>query len=134
MAFLVIITAFFIKPFLTDRTMTAQFKANKTAMEILADMLIQDDSQYIHISNTWISGLPKTKEYRLGNLAYNLIDKQNLRYIEKHQQTVFFCYRSRLMTGIGIAYTADGRNPKSRNGEMISIKKIENNWFYCELD
>jgi len=125
-----------MKHFSLGRTMTKQFKVNKTEMECLANILLQIDSESIYISkNKGISGLANIKEYqKIKNLAYNLIGRQNLMYIEKYQQTVFFCYKSRLMTGIGIAYTSNGKNPKSRSGDMISVKKIENNWFYCELD
>ncbi len=127
---------FFIKHFSLGGTMTTQFKVNKTEMECLANILLQNDSESIYISKSMgISGLANTKEYqKTKNLAYNLIDRQNLMYIEKYQQTVFFCYKSRLMTGIGIAYTSNGKNPKSRSGDMISVKKIDSNWFYCELD
>ena len=115
-------------------TILSQFKAEKKDMSKLAYLLLQLDSESIYISDELISGLSDDNAKEVEKFAANLMDKCNLLYVEKYRSSVFFCYKAHMGNGIGMAYTSNGKKPKSNYGKMIYVKQIESNWFYCKLD
>jgi len=117
-----------------EKRIVEHFENNKYDMENIATFLLNYDSENIYITNEKIYGVPDSEIQKLGEKLFRIIDECDLLYIEKCQQTVLFCYEAYMTNGLGMAYTSNGKKPKSKYGEMLFTKKIETGWYYCELD
>lgn len=108
------------------------FHENKQDMEIMVfelNFALQGDA-YIEKDMSWTNAIHN----RLNKeKVQSFLENQGYLYIEKNADCIFFCQEAHFGKGLGVAYAKKGM-PKSNYGDMVCVEKIEECWFYCEID
>ncbi len=130
--FIVLVFIGMLFPFFpfTEWETRISFKHNREEMEsIAASLYTEEQSTFIENSN----GYWAESENDHLKKAYLFLKKENYIHINVYGNTVFFCKKTDYSGYTGIAFTHDGRLPQSNQGRIYS-KKLDDNWYYCNID
>ena len=129
---LLLIFAGMLFPFLpiNEWKTVINFHANRDEMEYIATSLFSEE-QTIFIENN--NGYFKESQKEHLKRAYTFLKEKKYEHINMYENTVFFCKNTGVFGYSGIAFTKDGRLPQSNQGRIYS-KKLDDNWYYCNID
>ena len=121
-----------------DIRVKQKFEKNITEYVEVAEKLGDMDTKYIKISQHAIihDEMSDEDNVRLNTVKSkieNMINDKKVISIEMSDGAIYFIIERRFTSVVGVAYTKDGKKPKSQQWELIA-EKLKDNWYLVNID